>query len=121
MYSIRSINGTTRWSQGTYSDKFGYYIKYHTGLYKTGKDVLDTLRAANTVKNVVKALTPQEQALKNAQTSQQHMNMANMLRGTQMPQTALPPIYKQANPFNFGQQNQPVQDTNALANLLRTA
>ena len=28
---------------------------------------------------------------------------------------------KQANPFNFGQQNQPVQDTNALANLLRTA
>jgi len=91
----------------------------NTGI--TGKDVLDTLRAANTVKNVVKALTPQEQALKNAQTSQQQMNMANMLRGTQMPQTALPPIYKQANPFNFGQQNQPVQDTTALANLLRTA
>jgi len=91
----------------------------NTGI--TGKNVLDTLRAANTVKNVVKALTPQEQALKNAQTSQQQMNMANMLRGTQMPQTALPPIYKQANPFNFGQQNQPVQDTTALANLLRTA
>jgi hypothetical protein len=91
----------------------------NTGI--TGKNVLDTLRAANTVKNVVKALTPQEQALKNAQTSQQQMNMANLLRGTQMPQTALPPIYKQANPFNFGQQNQPVQDTTALANLLRTA
>ena len=91
----------------------------NTGI--TGKNVLDTLRAANTVKNVVKALTPQEQALKNAQTSQQQMNMANMLRGTQMPQTALPPIYKQANPFNFGQQTQPVQDTTALANLLRTA
>ena len=91
----------------------------NTGI--TGKNVLDTLRAANTVKNVVKALTPQEQALKNAQTSQQQTNMANMLRGTQMPQTALPPIYKQANPFNFGQQNQPVQDTTALANLLRTA
>ena len=91
----------------------------NTGI--TGKNVLDTLRAANTVKNVVKALTPQEQALKNAQTSQQQMNMANMLRGTQMAQTALPSIYKQANPFNFGQQNQPVQDTNALANLLRTA
>jgi hypothetical protein len=91
----------------------------NTGI--TGKDVLDTLRAANTVKNVVKALTPQEQALKNAQTSQQQMNMANMLRGTQMAQTALPPIYKQANPFNFGQQNQPVQDTTALAKLLRTA
>jgi len=91
----------------------------NTGI--TGKNVLDTLRAANTVKNVVKALTPQEQALKNAQASQQQMNMANMLRGTQMAQTALPPIYKQANPFNFGQQNQPVQDTTALANLLRTA
>jgi hypothetical protein len=87
----------------------------------TAKDIAKTLRTANTVKNVVKALTPQEQALKNAQTSQQQMNMANMLRGTQMPQTALPPIYKQANPFNFGQQNQPVQDTTALANLLRTA
>ena len=92
---------------------------YNTGI--TGKDVVDTLRTANTVKNVVKALTPQEQALKNAQASQQQMNMANMLRGTQMAQTALPPIYKQANPFNFGQQNQPVQDTTALANLLRTA
>jgi len=91
----------------------------NTGI--TGKDIANTLRTANTVKNVVKALTPQEQALKNAQTSQQQMNMANMLRGTQMPQTALPPIYKQANPFNFGQQNQPVQDTTALANLLRTA
>ena len=97
---------------------------YNAGI--TGKDVLDTLRAANTVKNVVKALTPQEQLaqrtpLQNAQNTQQQTNMANMLRGTQMPQTALPPIYKQANPFNFGQQNQPVQDTTALANLLRTA
>jgi hypothetical protein len=105
---------------------------YNSGI--TGKDVVDTLRAANTAKNVVKALTPQEQIaqktslqnaqatpLQNAQTSQQQTNMANVLRGTQMPQTALPPIYKQANPFNFGQQNQPVQDTTALANLLRTA
>jgi hypothetical protein len=38
-----------------------------------------------------------------------------------MPQTALPSIYKQANPFNFGQQNQPVQDVSELAKLLRTA
>jgi hypothetical protein len=30
MYSVRSINGTTRWSQGTYSNKLGYYIKYQT-------------------------------------------------------------------------------------------
>jgi hypothetical protein len=28
MYSVRNINGTTRWSIGNYSNKFGYYIKY---------------------------------------------------------------------------------------------
>ena len=97
-------------------------------LNPTLKDVFKTLKTANTVKNVVKALTPQEQLaqtlktpLQNAQASQQQSNLANILRGTQMPQTALPSIYKQQNPFNFGQQNQPVQDTNALAKLLRTA
>ena len=93
-------------------------------LNPTFKDLAKTLRTANTVKNVVKALTPQEQQaqlLKNAQTTQQQSNLANMLRGTQMAQTMTPAIYKQKNPFNFGQQNQPVQDTTALANLLRTA
>jgi hypothetical protein len=69
--------------------------------------------------NILKSSLPQ--SLKTAQASQQQSNLANILRGTQMPQTALPSIYKQANPFNFGQQNQPVQDTTALANLLRTA
>jgi hypothetical protein len=93
-------------------------------LNPTLKDLAKTLRTANTVKNVVKTLTPQEQQsqlLRNAQTTQQQSNLANMLRGTQMAQTMTPAIYKQKNPFNFGQQNQPVQDTNALANLLRTA
>lgn len=90
-------------------------------LNPTLKDLAKTLRTANTIKNVVKALTPQEQAIKDLQINQQKTNLANMLRGTQMPQTALPAIYKQKNPFNFGQQNQPVQDTTALANLLRTA
>lgn len=70
---------------------------------------------------ISKAPTAINTALNTAQNTQQQSNLANMLRGTQMAQTALPPIYKQANPFNFGQQNQPVQDTNALANLLRTA
>ena len=90
-------------------------------VYSSDFNVKDALKKANTLR---KLLTPQEQQaqlLKNAQASQQQSNMANMLRGTQMAQTALPSIYKQANPFNFGQQNQPVQDTNALANLLRTA
>ena len=68
--------------------------------------------------NILKS-TPS--ALPKAIASQQQSNLANILRGSQMPQTALPPIYKQANPFNFGQQASPVQDTNALAKLLRTA
>jgi hypothetical protein len=90
-------------------------------VYSTTPSLSDALKAANTAKNVVKALTPAEQALKNSQATQQQSNLANMLRGTQMAQTALPPIYKQANPFNFGQQNQPVQDVSELAKLLRTA
>ena len=28
MYSVRNINGTTRWSQGIYSNELGYNIKY---------------------------------------------------------------------------------------------
>jgi hypothetical protein len=92
-------------------------------VYSSDTNVKDALRAANQLR---KLLTPQQQtqqrtALQNAQNTQQQSNMANMLRGTQMAQTPLPAIYKQANPFNFGQQNQPVQDTTALANLLRTA
>ena len=90
-------------------------------VYSTTPSLSDALKAANTAKNVVKALTPAEQALKNSQATQQQSNLANILRGLQMPQTALPPIYKQANPFNFGQQASPVQDVSALAKLLRTA
>lgn len=30
MYSIRNINGTTRWSGGQYSNELGYYIKYQS-------------------------------------------------------------------------------------------
>jgi hypothetical protein len=54
-------------------------------------------------------------------STQQQYNLANALRGSQMPQSLLPAIYKQANPFNFGQQASPVQDVSALAKLLRTA
>ena len=28
MYSVRNINGTTRWSSGIFSSELGYYIKY---------------------------------------------------------------------------------------------
>jgi len=30
MYSVRNINGSTRWSAGKYSNEYGYYIKYNT-------------------------------------------------------------------------------------------
>ena len=30
MYSVRNINGSTRWSKGEYSNILGYYIKYQT-------------------------------------------------------------------------------------------
>jgi len=30
MYSVRNINGTTRWSAGIYSNDLGYYIKYNS-------------------------------------------------------------------------------------------
>ena len=30
MYSVRNIHGSTRWSQGNYSNNLGYYIKYQS-------------------------------------------------------------------------------------------
>jgi len=35
MYSVRSENGTTRWSPGEYSSQHGYYIKYPTEYEKS--------------------------------------------------------------------------------------
>ena len=35
MYSVRSVNGTTRWSSGIYSKFFGYYIKYKSEYKKS--------------------------------------------------------------------------------------
>jgi hypothetical protein len=35
MYSVRSPNGTTRWSTGEFSEKFGYYIKYMSEFNKS--------------------------------------------------------------------------------------
>uniref|UniRef100_A0A6C0D110 Uncharacterized protein n=1 Tax=viral metagenome TaxID=1070528 RepID=A0A6C0D110_9ZZZZ len=35
MYSVRNINGTTRWSYGAYSHELGYYIKYGTEFDKS--------------------------------------------------------------------------------------
>jgi hypothetical protein len=35
MYSVRNVNGTTRWSVGSFSNEFGYYIKYDSEYNKS--------------------------------------------------------------------------------------
>ena len=35
MYSVRNINGTTRWMSGNYNTNLGYYIKYQTEFDKS--------------------------------------------------------------------------------------
>jgi hypothetical protein len=35
MYSVRNINGTTRWVQGIFSNELGYYIKYPSEYHKS--------------------------------------------------------------------------------------
>jgi len=35
MYSVRNINGTTRWAVGNYSNELGFYIKYDGEYYKS--------------------------------------------------------------------------------------
>jgi hypothetical protein len=35
MYTVRNINGSTRWSQGEYSNQLGYYIKYMSEYHKS--------------------------------------------------------------------------------------
>ena len=36
MYAVRNVNGTTRWSGGSYSNELGYYIKYYTEYTQSG-------------------------------------------------------------------------------------
>ena len=35
MYSVRNINGTTRWKEGKFSNELGYYIKYQSEYAKS--------------------------------------------------------------------------------------
>ena len=35
MYSVRNINGTTRWQEGQFSNELGYYIKYQSEYAKS--------------------------------------------------------------------------------------
>ena len=46
MYSVRNINGSTRWSSGNYSEKHGYYIKYNSEYEKSSyyKDKFEKMK-----------------------------------------------------------------------------
>jgi len=91
-----------------------------TGSMVTGtsaSDVTNALRAANTAKNLLTSVKPTTTTLTTTPTTQNNQALANMLKATQGQQTALPPIYKQGNPFFYSQQQQPIQDN--LASLLR--
>jgi len=37
MYTVRNINGTSRWCKGKFSKELGYYIKYNTEYIKSNK------------------------------------------------------------------------------------
>ena len=79
------------------------------------KDVADALRRANQLKNILTASNP---TASKTGVSQQPQALSNLLRANQFTPVEAPPIYKAQNPFSFGQQ-QPIQDTNQLASLLR--
>ena len=79
------------------------------------KDVADALRRANQLKNILTASNP---TVSKTNVSQQPQALSNLLRANQFTPVEAPPIYKAQNPFSFGQQ-QPIQDTNQLASLLR--
>jgi len=44
MYSVRNINGSTRWSGGAFSEKLGYYVKYASEFEISSKYRADFLK-----------------------------------------------------------------------------
>lgn len=80
---------------------------YASGL--TASDVANGLRAANAAKNI---LAPTTTNLKSVSTGSNAPAAINAALST------MPATYKQGNPFTFTQQ-QPIQDNNQLATLLR--
>jgi hypothetical protein len=88
-----------------------------TGSMVTGtsaSDVTNALRAANTAKNLLTPVTTPTTTP--TTTTQNAQALANMLKGTQMQQTALPAVYKQGNPFSYAPQE---SINNNMASLLR--
>ena len=51
MYSVRNVNGTTRWAGGKFSEKLGYYIKYASEYKKSSQYKEDFERQKTTIDN----------------------------------------------------------------------
>lgn len=51
MYSVRNVNGTTRWKEGIFSNKLGYYVKYDSEYKKSTyyKDLFE--KSGSTIDN----------------------------------------------------------------------
>lgn len=54
MYAVRNINGTTRWSYGTYSSQLGYYIKYQSEFNKSNHYQTQFLNSGLTIDDFYK-------------------------------------------------------------------
>ena len=87
---------------------------YTSGL--TASDVANALRVANAAKNILAPTTtnPTTTNLKPVSTGSNASTAINAALST------MPATYKQGNPFTFTQQ-QPIQDNNQLATLLRNS
>jgi hypothetical protein len=56
MYSVRNMNGTTRWAQGTYSEQHGYFIKYPSEYEKSSYYKKEYEKSALTIHEFYKDL-----------------------------------------------------------------
>lgn len=106
--TLPEVSAATGFGGLTAAD-FPSYDVSNAGNGVNAKDVADALRKANTVR---KLLTPQ-----NSQMMQSFNALNNPNASGNMSGTGLPTEYRAKNPFSFGEQQQPVQNT--LATLLR--
>ena len=104
--TLPQVSAATGFGGLTAAD-FPSYDVSNAGNGVNAKDVADALRKANTVR---KLLTPQNSQM------MQSFNALNNPSGN-MSGTGLPTEYRAKNPFSFGEQQQPIQNT--LATLLR--
>jgi hypothetical protein len=104
--TLPEVSAATGFGGLTAAD-FPSYDVSNAGNGVNAKDVADALRKANTVR---KLLTPQNSQM------MQSFNALNNPSGN-MSGTGLPTEYRAKNPFSFGEQQQPIQNT--LATLLR--